>query len=832
MSLFGAAHNSSVLSFLRRAFTNGAASRGVDESETAALLAAIVSSSDDAIISKTLEGVITSWNAGAERLFGYTPAEAIGQSMTLIIPTERRSEEEEILRRIRRGERVEHFETVRVAKDGRTLDVSLTISPVRDRRDRVIGASNVGRDISARKRAEDEIRAGQQLLRLIVDNAPALIAYVDRDYRYQLNNRAYETWFGESFQNLVGKRVSEVLGEAAFAKIKPRMDAALNGQLISYDEQLPYRNAGPRWVNANYIPHLEPDGSVKGFAVLVHDVSERRQAEDAQRFLVAVHDATRGLRDPSQVMLQTVTLVGKRFGVIRCAYGEVHDDTGQLLVTRGYTDGVRTVAGLHPLKNFGGALVEQLRRGQTAVISDVRANALTSAPAALQTYDAMQIRSMICAPIVKAERLVALLVMADRVPREWSPQDAWLLEQVAERSFFAVESSRANAALTESRDELQRANAELSEADRRKDEFLAVLAHELRNPLAPIRNATHYLRLKAPPDPALQNARDIIDRQVKHLVRLVDDLLDVSRISSGKISLQKERVSLALIVTNAVESSRPLIESENHVLEVTLPPAPVYLDADLTRLAQVLQNLLNNAAKYTPAGGKIGLHAEFDGSFVTLRVVDTGLGIPREMLPRVFEMFTQVDRSIERSTGGLGIGLTLVQRLVELHGGTVAAYSDGPDKGSEFVVRLPAFVESSAPLPDSNIDWAASQPLRVVVVDDNIDAADTFAEMLRTLGHQVATAYDGEAAIDVVNSMQPDIVLLDIGLPQVNGYDVARRIRASDAQRPVVLVAVTGWGQDEDRRRSQQAGFDHHLVKPVDLASLQRILAQIKRADA
>ena len=259
--------------------------------------------------------------------------------------------------------------------------------------------------------------------------------------------------------------------------------------------------------------------------------------------------------------------------------------------------------------------------------------------------------------------------------------------------------------MTESRDELQRVNAELSEADRRKDEFLAVLAHELRNPLAPIRNAVHYLGLKASPDPALRNARDIIDRQVKHLVRLVDDLLDISRISSGKIGLRKERVSLALIVTNAVEASRPAIESENHQLTVTLPAEPVYLDADLTRLAQVLQNLLNNAAKYTAPGGKIGLHAEFDGHSVAIRVVDTGIGIPREMLPRVFDLFTQVDRSIERSSGGLGIGLTLVQRLVELHGGTVEARSEGPDKGSEFVVRLPASVESSG-------DSAASRQQR------------------------------------------------------------------------------------------------------------------------
>ena len=242
----------------------------------------------------------------------------------------------------------------------------------------------------------------------------------------------------------------------------------------------------------------------------------------------------------------------------------------------------------------------------------------------------------------------------------------------------------------------------------------------------------------------------------------------------------------------------------------------------------MLQNLLNNAAKYTPPGGRIELHSEFDGHSVAIRVVDSGIGIPREMLPRVFDMFTQVDRSIERSSGGLGIGLTLVQRLVELHGGTVEARSEGQDKGSEFIVRLPASVESSEDAAPANSSDAKSvRRVRVLIVDDNIDSADTLTEMLRASGHDVDTAYDGAAGLAAVDSHQPDVVLLDIGLPKVNGYDVARKIRQSDPQRRIVLVAVTGWGQDEDRRRSQHAGFDHHLVKPVDPASLDRIFALI-----
>ncbi len=796
-----------------------------DDGHASALLTAIVSSSDDAIISKTLEGVITSWNDGAERIFGYTSDEAVGKPMTLIIPSERHEEENDILRRIRLGQRVEHFETIRVTKDGRQVDVSLTISPVHDRDGRIVGASKVGRDISARKVQAAQTQAAQQRLRLIVDNVPALISYIDRDYRYQLNNRAYEAWFGEAYRDLTGRTASEVLGVEAFAKLKPHMDAALGGQLVTYKDQIPYRHGGTRWISASYVPDFAPDSSVKGFVVLVHDVQDLHRAEDAQRLLVAVHDATRTLHDPAQVMLQTVTMVGSHFNVARCAYGEITEDGTQLLITRGYTNGVPTVAGLYPLEIFGVALSDAIKAGRQAVIPDVTVDPRTNEPAALRTYAAMQIGSLLIAPIIKAGRLVALLAMADTHPREWSTEDASLLAQVAERTFFAVESARAAALLSESRDELQRVNAELSAADRRKDEFLAVLAHELRNPLAPIRNATEYLRLKAPPDAELQNAREIIERQVNHLVRLVDDLLDVSRISSGKISLRKDRVSLASVVNNAVEASRPLIELENHRLAVTLPAESIYLDADLTRLAQVLQNLLNNAAKYTPPGGKIGLHGEFDGRILTLRVTDTGIGIPDQMLPLVFGLFTQVGRSIEWQTGGLGIGLTLVQRLVELHGGTVEAHSNGPDQGSEFIVRLPAYVhvaESFA--PPRQLESTRAPRLRILVVDDNVDAADTLAELLRTSGHDVHTVYDGIAALTAVHSHRADVVLLDIGMPKLNGYDTARQIRANDPQSELLLVAVTGWGQDDDRRRSHEAGFNHHLLKPVDLALLDRIL--------
>ncbi|MGZ9031964.1 MAG: hybrid sensor histidine kinase/response regulator, partial [Burkholderiaceae bacterium] len=375
---------------------------------------------------------------------------------------------------------------------------------------------------------------------------------------------------------------------------------------------------------------------------------------------------------------------------------------------------------------------------------------------------------------------------------------------------------------------LRRQAAELAEADRRKDEFLAMLAHELRNPLAPIRNALQYLRLKGAATPELQSARDIIDRQVHQLVRLVDDLLDLSRISRGKIELQRQRANLNMVVESAVESSRPLIDANDHRLTVRLPDTPVTIDADVTRLAQVLQNLLNNAAKYTPRGGQIELSAVVEAGDVVIRVRDDGIGIPPEMMTRVFEMFVQVDRRIERATGGLGIGLTLVQRLVELHGGRVEAFSEGLDRGSTFVVHLPlpaaATVRDAAGAPATP---ETSRPLKALVVDDNRDGADSLSMMLTALGHHVRVAYDGHTGAEVAALWEPDVALLDIGLPGINGYDLARSLRLSDATRRAVLVAVTGWGRQEDRHRSAEAGFDHHLVKPVDPLHLRVLLNMV-----
>jgi PAS domain S-box-containing protein len=386
--------------------------------------------------------------------------------------------------------------------------------------------------------------------------------------------------------------------------------------------------------------------------------------------------------------------------------------------------------------------------------------------------------------------------------------------------------------------EQKRAEEMLKEADRRKDEFLAMLGHELRNPLAPIRNAVHILQLVAPSDEQVRRPLQVIDRQARQLAGLVDDLLDVSRITRGQIHLHKQTLDLATVVAQAVETSRPLLEERRHRLEVQLPPQPIFVEADPTRLAQVILNLLNNAAKYTEEGGQVWLtvtapsplsprwgEGKGEGGEVRLCVRDTGMGISADMLPKIFEPFTQVEQTLDHAQGGLGIGLTLVRRLVEIHGGSVRAFSEGPGRGSEFEVRLPV---ATAP-PSSSVNGRAEpKPTksihRILIVDDNKDSAESLAMLMRLLGHEVSTAHDGESGLCAATAFGPDIVLLDIGLPRLDGLEVARRLRGDLGLRDALLIAMTGYGQEEDRRRSQGAGFDAHLVKPVDFGELQALL--------
>jgi signal transduction histidine kinase len=425
-------------------------------------------------------------------------------------------------------------------------------------------------------------------------------------------------------------------------------------------------------------------------------------------------------------------------------------------------------------------------------------------------------------PLRTREESLAALVLS-RVPsgRTFSQADRTMAEALISRAAIALENAR-----------LYR---DLEQADRQKDEFLSMLAHELRNPLAPIRSAVAVLRRFAEDGSDARRAHDVIDRQVSHLARLVDDLLDVSRITRGKIDMKMATLDVATVIDTAVETSRPQLEALSHELHVQLPDAPLFVNADHARLAQILSNLLNNAAKFTPRGGTIWLSALSEGDEAVFRVRDTGIGIPPEMLERVFDLFTQVEQSLDRAQGGLGIGLTVVQRLVELHGGRVEAASAGIGCGSEFTVRLPAVAAAALPAePEESPSAtdAARQGLRVLVVDDNADAAESLAWLLRLSGHQTRVAYDGPSAIEAALLFQPQALILDLGLPGLDGYRVAQHLRQEPAVHSALFIALSGYGREVDQRRSSEAGFDHHLIKPVDVNTLLEILSAATPDDA
>ena len=370
------------------------------------------------------------------------------------------------------------------------------------------------------------------------------------------------------------------------------------------------------------------------------------------------------------------------------------------------------------------------------------------------------------------------------------------------------------------------AEEKLQQASRRKDEFLAMLSHELRNPLAPIRNAAEVMRRIAPADAGIAWAREVVERQVTHLAQLVDDLLDVSRITQGKISLRKEPVELGKVIQHSIETARTLLDAKRHTLHVSVAASPIWVHGDFARLAQVVGNILNNSAKYTSEGGRIELTATADRGEALITVRDNGIGIDGKLLPHVFELFTQGERSLDRSQGGLGVGLTVVQRLVELHQGRVEVKSEGLGKGSLFRVILPCISEvPHAESDNESFVAAVSGGKRVLVVDDNIDAAESIAVFLRLEGHEVRTVSDGPQAVAIAQVFAPQVAVVDIGLPGMNGYEVARRLRQKGADGPALLIALTGYGQKEDRNRSMEAGFDHHFVKPADPRIIQSAIA-------
>jgi signal transduction histidine kinase len=551
----------------------------------------------------------------------------------------------------------------------------------------------------------------------------------------------------------------------------------------------------------------------------LHDVTERKRTEESLRFL---NEASR-VFDTSLDFPTTLAAVA-RAAVPHladwCVLHLIEDDGLIRPAALAHADAARQADLVEELRrrrptapDAADAVARVVREGKPRLYPEVPGAEAAVAADAEHPRLLMEVgfRAYVSVPLVARGRtLGAVTLVLHESGRRYDAHDLRLAEDLGRRAALAVD----NARLYE----------QSREAVRQRDEFLAMLAHELRNPLAPILNAAQLMHQRGLDDPPMQRARDVIERQGRQLARLLDDLLDISRITRGKIELRRKPLDLAGVLTDAVQASRPLIERRRHALSVTLPRGPLVVDADPTRLAQVFANLLNNAAKYTEPGGRIWLTADREGDAAVVRVRDTGVGIAADLLPRVFDAFIQADHSLARTQGGLGIGLTLVRSLVQMHGGRVSAHSAGPRRGSEFTVRLPLATAAAGAPEGARQAPAAFASRRILIVEDNHDSREMLRELLELWGHQVETAAGGAEGVRKAVADRPDYALIDIGLPELNGYEVARRIRA-EANGPMCLVALTGYGQEEDRRRALEAGFDTHLVKPVDLDELARVLS-------
>lgn len=670
---------------------------------------------------------------------------------------------------------------------------------------------------------------GEAYFRRLLEALPAAAYTCDRDGLLTFYNaKAAELWGRSPRINDPEDRYGGAL--ELFTKDGERITHERSWMKQALDNEREYSGAeivigrpdGRRITALAYASPLRDEtGNVIGGLNVLIDIDERKRFEEIQDFLSKASVALGQVADYQSTLERIANLAvpffADWFGV------HVREPSGKVrrLAVRHLNPGrekeVDELYRLYPPtegRPYGAADV--LIRGTPIFASDFDAvlPKIARDERHLQMLRNLGLKSFLCVPMRSRGNILGALTFATaESKREYTELHFRAAEDLAARAATAIE----NAQLLEA----------LKETDRRKDEFLAMLAHELRNPLAPVRNAVHILRASSPGNAETQWAQDVIERQVQQMSRLVDDLLDVSRIARGKIDLKRERLAIATAVSNAVEAARPLIERGRHEFSLAVPSEPLYVEADAARLSQIFSNLLANAAKYTDPGGRIHVQIERADDRVAVHVCDNGMGIPAEMLSSVFDMFVQVERAGDRSQGGLGIGLTLVKRLAELHGGSVEAKSAGAGLGSEFIVRLPLAPErpeavgaTTGPYLSANL-----QKVRILVADDNKDAADSLAVLLRGNGSEVRVAYDGLEAVGAAIAFQPDVVLLDIGLPKLYGYDAARRIREARGTE-VLLIAITGWGQEEDRRRAYEAGFDHHLTKPVRFESLLRIIAR------
>jgi PAS domain S-box-containing protein len=668
---------------------------------------------------------------------------------------------------------------------------------------------------SARRRAEEALHQQREWLRVtLLSIGDGVIAAGTDGAVTFLNPVAQELtgWTPEEAQGQPLTRVFRIVEEATRQPAgNPALRAMKEGAIVGLANHtlLIARDGTERAIDDSGAPIKDSTGKTVGGVLIFRDITGRKRAESLLRLSSEAAQHLLTASDPEELVRGLFEKLRRPLGV-DAFFNYTVNDAGDGLRLAAHGGITEESAGALRRPEVAEALCGAAWRGEP-----VHAARLQESDAPLaRAAEFLDIRTYSCYPLLAEYRVLGTMAFASRTKDELAPDELEFLQTVSHYVTAAYERLHHI--------------AQLQQSDRRKDEFLATLAHELRNPLAPLRNMLELIKGEDVGSELLGQARDTMERQLGQMVRLVDDLLDVSRITRDKLELRKEDVQLASVVHQAVEAARPLAESAGHELTVVLPPKPIAVHADPVRLAQVFGNLLTNACKYTEPGGRIRLTVERQRGDVVVTVEDNGIGIPPEKLAGIFEIFSQVQSALERSQGGLGIGLTLVKRLTEMHGGSVEAKSDGPGRGSEFVVRLPVLVtERPAKAAAAAGEPARLAGRRILVVDDNRDAASSLALLLQMSGNTTCAAFDGQEAVEEAERFRPDVALLDIGLPRLNGYEACRLIRAQPWGRDMVIVAMTGWGQDEDRRRSQEAGFDHHMVKPVDYATLLKLLAAV-----
>ena len=766
--------------------------------EAQALLASRMKTSADAIISTDAEGFITRWNAGAERLFGYAAAEATGRPATALFAEDGRGEAARLLAAVKQSGRGGGLETVLSGKNGRTARVALAFSPIRDAAGGIIGVSAAIRETEDLKSAETLSQERREQLLLFVEQAPVCIAMFDRDMCYIAASRRWIADFGRGHADLTGLNHYQIHPDLPTRWKQIHRDCLAGAMRECAEDHWIQADGSEHWLRWTIQPWVDSQDNIGGILIFAEDIGAQKQSEQRIKRLNRVLQSK---LDELQTVLDVVPVA------IAIAYDR---DCQNIRLNRAGEALLGLAPGINASKSADGSgrLPFKVLRDGTEL-----------APEDLTIQYA--VRHAIAVREIETE-----IVRADGKTLN--------LYEYASPLYDEKGGVRGCVGVFVDISELKRAEEALREADRRKDEFLAMLAHELRNPLAPIRNALQVMKTLGPKEPRLEWSRAVIDRQISQMARLLDDLLDVARIMQGKVTLKPERVALADIVERALESSLPLIEERRQHIAVKLPQSPHWLQGDPVRLAQALSNLLNNAAKYTGVEGRIRLSASLEGNSAVIQVSDNGVGMAAELLPRIFDPFAQADHSLAHAQGGLGLGLPLARQLAEMHGGSVTGSSPGLGQGSEFTLRLPLLQAQPAPAeehpPSPKTPLAQPPKLRILVVDDYADTAETLAVWLRLAGHEVKSADSGAQALATAERFHPQVVLLDIGLPDMDGYEVAQALRQAPATRQAMLIALSGYGQSEDIRRSNAAGFNGHLLKPVSPEELAEMLASTAEA--